>query len=109
MTSFLQVVALLFASVFTPALIPVLTPTTAHPENCFEGLDSITTKPVSIDTVMIFDKKTYDKTCYRTDFFMEGEISPDSILKIDDKVVTLVKSDACYLLYSVKQKIEDCN
>jgi hypothetical protein len=103
MTNLISIFAFLIISAFASACSP------SNTDNCFDGLDSITAEPVSLDTLVLFDPKTFAETCFLTYVYLPGEITPDSILEINDKVVSLVKSDACFVLYSVKQEIEDCN
>lgn len=101
MTNVLVAIAIIIASSFATYS------TTA--DNCFEGLESIKTDPVRIDTLVLFDSKTYAESCYRTDIYLTGEATADSVLEIEEKVIELVKIDDCYQLLSVKQKIMDCN
>jgi hypothetical protein len=77
--------------------------------NCFEDMTSVNTDPLRIDTLVLFDPKTYAKSCFITSYYIEGDISADSIFEIDEKVVELVKTEACYQLLSVKEKLLNCD
>lgn len=78
-------------------------------DNCFHGLASVETEPVEIDTAILYDPKTFEETCYVKRFYMSPYVLADSTFKIEEKIVELVKTDACYQLLSVKQQVANCN
>ena len=74
-------------------------------EQCFEKVDALAIAPTEVDTVILFDKNTYDTTCQVTELYDRPHTMADSTITDGEQTVKYAWSGRCWKIISIQRLI----